>query len=866
MDNRFFLKYEAIVLRHPLPSLLCCLLLVAWLASHIVDFKLDASADSLVLEGDPDLEYYRELGRNYQAEEFLLVTFEPEGDLLSDPVLAKLDEMSHVLSALDGVASVVTILDVPLLNSPRVSLEDIADSDQVRTLRTAGIDRELVREELRTSPLYKNLLTSADGKTTALQVNLQRDNHYFELLTRREDLRALERTHELTTPQRQELIELEHQVREYVLLINKQQGAMVEKVRAVLDMYRDDARIFLGGVPMIAVDLITFVKNDLAIFGVGIVLFIILTMFVIFRRITWVVLPLLTCLSSAAFMLGLITLMDWRMTVISSNFVALLLIIALSITIHLVVYYREILSIHPEWSQRELVYQMVRQMFRPCLYATLTTVVAFTSLVVSGIRPVIDFGWMMTLGVMVSLILSFIFIPAGLLLLKKPQIAVTGASTSSVAATMRFAGLTERYGSWILFISLLLAALSIYGISQLKVENRFIDYFNESTEIYQGMEVIDAQLGGTIPLEIIIDALPEETLEQLPWESVVTQQNDDNGFDALGNAAAAADDIFSDGFEEDDFGDDFSEDGVSSEPSYWFNRAGLARIEEVHNYIDSLDETGKVMSLGTINQILQQISPGIDDIQLALIQKKLPAEIADTVINPYLLEELDQARITVRVKETSRSLERAKLLKTVRSHLVNELGFKDEQVHLSGMLVLYNNMLQSLYRSQILTMGAVFVAIGLMFMALFRSVQLSIIAIIPTMLAASMVLGTMGLIGIPLDIMTVTIAAIVVGIGVDDTIHYVHRFREEFVVDRNYIATMYRCHGSIGKAMFYTSVVIIVGFSILSLSNFNPSIYFGLLTGAAMFAALMGALLLLPQLIITFKPFGSGVTESEAAP
>jgi predicted RND superfamily exporter protein len=513
-----------------------------------------------------------------------------------------------------------------------------------------------------------------------------------------------------------------------------------------------------------------------------------------------------------------------------------------------VVQYREQLSIHPQWTQRELVYETVRHMAKPCLYATMTTIVAFASLVVSGIRPVIDFGWMMTLGVMVSLVLSFIFIPAGLLLLKKPQIGVTGASTSSVATTLRFAGFTERYGWFVLLASVALAGLSGYGISQLKVENRFIDYFNESTEIYQGMEVIDAQLGGTIPLEIIIDADPDDLTVDVDAAdlSAESTEQDDEWDDAFG----------------DDFEDDFASEGENTDPSYWFNRAGLKRIEDVHNYIDSLEETGKVMSLGTINKVLEQLSPGIDDIQLALIQKKLPASIADTVLNPYLKEDLDQTRITVRVMETSRSLERDRLLKQIRSHLVNELGFKDEQVHLSGMLVLYNNMLQSLYRSQILTIGAVFVAIGIMFVVLFRSFSLAVLALAPTMLAAAMVLGAMGLIGIPLDIMTVTIAAIAVGIGVDDTIHYVHRFREEFAIDRNYIATMYRCHGSIGKAMFYTSVVIIIGFSILSLSNFNPSIYFGLLTGAAMFAALMGALLLLPQLIITFKPFGKGVESS----
>jgi uncharacterized protein len=403
----------------------------------------------------------------------------------------------------------------------------------------------------------------------------------------------------------------------------------------------------------------------------------------------------------------------------------------------------------------------------------------------------------------------------------------------------------------------------------LEVENRFIDYFHESTEIYQGMEIIDAQLGGTIPLEIIIDA-EQETESETTFEHVAAVEN--TGATVIdGSLDENFDEEFGDDFE-DDFSDDFSDefsDGETTEPSVWFNRAGLARIEQVHDYIDSLDETGKVLSLATPYKVLRGLTSGIDDIQLTVIQRSLPAEINTILIDPYLDEEIDQARITVRVMETSHSLRRADLLEEIQNHLVNELGFQPQQVHLTGMLVLYNNMLQSLYRSQILTLGAVFIAIVLMFTLLFRSLSIALIAIAPNILSAGIVLGSMGLFGIPLDIMTVTIAAITVGIAVDDTIHYVHRFRTEFAKDHNYVATMYRCHGSIGKAMFYTSIIIITGFSILTLSNFNPSIYFGLLTGTAMFAALMGALLLLPQLMISFKPLGpnvelDGIIESES--
>ena len=848
MSSRFFSLYELLILRRPLLSLLVTIGVVVFLATYIPSFKLDASADALVLEGDDSLKYFREISKRYASEDFLLITYRPEKDLFSEDSLSVLSDMQREFSSLEGVSSVVTILDVPLLESPKVTLEEVASAEGIRTLRSPGIDKELVRAELANSPVYKNLLTSADGQTTAVQINLQRDEKYHALLANREILREKALTTELTKIEQADLAAAEKVFDDYVSVFNDQQNQLVEVVRAKLDKYRKGATVFLGGVPMIAADMIGFVKSDLVVFGSGIIAFIIITLSFIFRRVTWVLLPLFTCVLSATFMLGLITFLDWRMTVISSNFVALLLIITLSVTIHLVVRYRELLSMHPEMDQKQIVTQAARLMIKPCVYTTLTTIVAFASLVFSGIRPVIDFGWMMTVGVMSSLVIAFIILPASLLLVKKPAMSATG--TSSVAMTLRFAGITEGYGRAILFIAVVLVVLSGWGISQLKVENRFIDYFHESTEIYQGMEVIDEQLGGTIPLDIIIDAEKEELVES----SVDRVSQADTG-----GADVFFDDEFDDAFGDDfadDFADDFSGGQEDSQASYWFNRAGLTRIEAVHDYMDTLDETGKVLSLATSYKLLRNLTAGVDDIQLALIQRSLPPEISSVLVDPYLKEDIDQTRITVRVMETSRSLQRDELLKTVKSHLVNEMGFKEDQVHLTGMLVLYNNMLQSLYRSQILTIGTVFFAIMIMFMVLFRSLKISLIAIAPNILAAGVVVGGMGLVGIPLDIMTVTIAAISVGIGVDNTIHYVHRFRTEFIKDKNYMATMYRCHGSIGKAMYYTSSTIIVGFSILALSNFNPSIYFGLLTGTAMFAALMGALLLLPTLLITLKPLG----------
>ena len=851
MPSAFIAAYDRWILRRPKTSLLLCLLLIAALASQLGNLKLDASADSLVLEGDSALDYFRENSKRYSSEEFLVVTFQPPGDLLGDESLAALAALRDDLIAIGGVSSVTTLLDVPLLQSPPIALSDLSSDSGMPTLSDPGIDREMVREEFRTSPIYAQLLVSPDGRTAAIQINLQRDERYLELLERRESLRALEAGRPLEQDERVDLAAAEKDFKGYSGVANERQSKLVADVRATVDAYRDRARLFVGGVPMITADMVSFVRSDLVTFGGGILLFMLVMLALIFRRVRWVVLPLLTCVATATIMLGLLAWLDWRMTVISSNFVALLLIVTLAIAIHLVVRYRELQLDRPDATQHELVLETVRFMAIPCLYTSLTTMVAFVSLVVSGIRPVIDFGWMMTTGIAIALLVTFILLPCMMVLLPKGKPA--DASKRHAGLTVAFARIAESHGGTILLSAGVLLAISLFGISRLEVENRFIDYFHESTEIYQGMELLDAELGGTIPLDIVID-LDEEELGPVfaadPGAGGGAGLDEDDPY--ANDDPFAEDDPFADEFE-----DDFASDGEHFEQSYWFTLRGMKQVEAIHNYIDALPETGKVLSLATTYAVVKQLlGDDVGDVELALVQKTLPYQVRSLIVSPYFDEEFQQVRISLRVKETSKELRRNDFLIALRQHLVEEMGIKDDKLHFTNLLVMYNNVLQSLFKSQILTIGAVFIAIMLMFLVLFRSFSLALIAIAPNLLAAGIVLGGMGLAGIPLDIMTITIAAIVVGIGVDHAIHYVVRFKREFPTDRNYLATMYRCHESIGRAMYYTSITVIAGFSILTLSNFTPSIYFGLLTSLAMFASVIGSLLLLPLLIVSFKPLG----------
>jgi predicted RND superfamily exporter protein len=869
--------YQKTVLRHPLAAIFMVLALAVAMALGLPNFKLDASADSLTLEHDDDLNFFREVVQRYGSDNFLIVTFSPlEGDLFDENNLQTLSSLRNELAAIKGVESMLSMLDVPLLYSPKIDVADL--KGELNTLLSPGVDRDLARQEFLNSPIYKDLILSRDGQTTGMLATLELDQKYLDLVQARDALRLIKSTDGLSPEQQIELDLVSKEFLDYRTAKAAVSHKLVADVRGLMDGYRDRATIFLGGPDMITADMVDFIKSDLAIFGTGILIFVIVTLAVIFRQLRWVILPLSTCALCLVIILGFLSWIDWRLTVISSNFVSLLLIITLALTMHLIVRYRELYRAQPEATQDQLVLATVTSMAKPCLYTVLTTIVAFRSLVVSNIRPVIDFGWMMTMGISLALVVAFIIIPAGMMLIGKGK--GSSGNDNSASFTSIFAKFTERHGNIVLLIACGLSVLSIYGITRLEVENRFIDYFRSDTEIYQGMEIIDASLGGTTPLDIILQAPTFAEPAQNDFEVTEYSEYGDDAFgdDAFGDdafddnsAATASEDEYAsedygygdDGFE-DAFGSDsdaFGEDSANAlKDTYWFTSTGLADLAKLQAFLEAQPEVGKVSSLVQIYDVASDLSGHkLNDFEIAFMRKSFGDEIYQQMVAPYLIEDIDEARIQLRAMETEGLLRRADLLEKIRDYAVNEVGIASEDIRFTGLLVLYNNMLQSLYKSQILTLGAVFVGIMLMFLVLFRSIKISVIAILPNFLAAGIVLGGMGLARIPLDMMTITIAAITVGIGVDHAIHYITRFRREFAIDGNYLGSMHRAHASIGLALFYTAITIIVGFSILALSNFIPSIYFGLLTGLAMTAALLGSMTLLPKLILLTKPLGPEV-------
>lgn len=832
MGNTASELYERIVLGRPLLTLLVVAVVTLACAWFAKDFGLDATTDSLTLERDEDLTYYRSIRARYESDEFLIVTFTPSDDLFSEQVLSDLKQLRDALAAVPGVDSVVSILDVPLIRSPPVEVQDLGSG--IRSLEEEKTDRGMAREELLTSPLYQNLIISPDARTTAMRVDFVQDEEYLQLFHWRNSLREKRLVSNLTAEEEAELENVTDRFQAYSQRALAREQERIAAIRAVLAGNSHLGKMHLGGVPMIVSDSIDFIRHDLLVFGLAVFVFLVLILSVAFRKPRWVVLPLVTCLATCTIMLGVLGFMGWRVTVVSSNFVPLMLILCLALTLHIIVRYRELHAAGPDTDQLTLVRTTVRRIVVPCFYTALTTMVAFGSLIVSNIEPVIDFGWMMVMGVAIAFILSFTLFPATLVMLEPGEPRSRNDLTASITAF--FAKLVTRHSKATLLAFAVLAVICVSGVSRLTVENRFIDYYRETTEIYQGMELIDRELGGTTPLEIIIDAPVEVVAEDGELE-------------------------FEDEFDEEleDFysNDSKGEAGITA-TSYWFNSWRMPDVRRIHGYLDSLPETGKVLSIGTVAEVLEQLDPNIlqDNWGLSIVYRKLPEDVKGILFRPYLSDDGQQLRFNIRVFESDPTLRRANLIDQIRRYLLDEMHLAEDQVHLSGMLVLYNNMLQSLFRSQVLTLGAVFFAIALTFFVLFGSIRIAVIAIIPNILAAGIVLGVMGWSGVALDIMTITIAAITIGIGVDDTIHYVHRFETEFRADRDYWAAIKRSHATIGRAMYYTSVTIMLGFSILALSRFVPTIYFGLLTGLAMLVALLANLALLPVLIATFHAEG----------
>ena len=781
------------------------------------DFKLDASSDTLLIDNDPDLEYLRKVSDRYGAKEFLILTYTPNESLVSDNSINNLLSLKYKIQSLDWVHNVVTILDLPLLNSSDQTLSERLKN--FSTLKSEGIDRQKGFNEILNSPVFKNFIISEDGTTTGIIVYIKENKKLKELIIKNNEYNKKLSNNEEVDNHKLFINELEN----YKNIAKKKNHQNILEIREIIKNYENIGKIHLGGIPMIADDMMSFIKSDIIVFGSGVFLFIILTLWFIFRKFLWIVIPLSSCFFSVTIMMGLLGLLGWKVTVISSNFIALMLILTMAMNIHVSVRYLQIRKENSIRKNQDTILLAMSKMFWPIIYTVLTTICAFLSLIFSDIKPIIDFGWMMTLGLITSFIVTFLLLPTILNFLSTDKTEVKEEKKSYI---INFFSNVAIDNSKIIFsTTFIIIILSIYGISKLEVENSFINYFNKNTEIYKGMKLIDEKLGGTTPLEVII-----KFAEKTKKDEII---EDDNEFE------------------------DWDEDNSDNE-KYWFTINKIEKINKVHEYLDSLEGVGKVISFSSILKVAEQLNNNkkLGTLEMGVLYNKIPDSIKEEIINPYISIEDNEARISLRIKDSDENLRRNELIKKINYDIENKLGFKKDEFKLAGVLILFNNLLQSLFKSQILTLGFVMIGIFLMFLILFKNITLSIIGVIPNFIAAFFILGIIGLAGIPLDMMTITIAAITIGIAVDNSIHYIYRFKEEFLLKKNYETTLKHCHSTVGLAILNTSITIIFGFSILIFSNFIPTIYFGIFTGIAMLLAMVSVLTLLPKLILIIKPFG----------
>ncbi len=789
--------YQNTILKNSKFTFIFLLIAILTFGYHAKDFKLDASSETLLIDGDPDLKYLQDISKRYGAKEFLILTYTPKEEMVSDVSINNLLSLKYKIQSLSWVHSVITLLDIPLLNSSDAPLQERLKN--FKTLKDEDVDRDRGFSEITNSPVFRNFVISENGRTSGIIVNIKKN----------EKLDNIEN-------------KSKKEIEAYKELVKKQNHQNILEIRKVIKTYENIGKIHLGGIPMIADDMMSFIKSDIIVFGIGVLIFIICTLWFVFKKIIWIVVPISSCFFSVIIMMGLLGLLGWKVTVISSNFIALMLILTMAMNIHMSTRFLQLRESYPNKDIFELITLTTNKMFWPILYTVLTTIIAFLSLIFSGIKPVIDFGWMMTLGLITSFIITFTLLPTLISFAPIENISLKKYEDSKI--TIFFSNLSRNNKKIIFSFTGVLILLSVIGISRLEVENSFINYFSKNTEIYKGMKLIDEELGGTTPLEVILKFPQKENLDT----------ENDNEFD------------------------DWEDEDQNDNEKYWFTKDKIDRITSVHNYLDSLPEVGKVLSFSSIIDVATSLNNNkpLGTLEMGVLYTKIPESIKTEIIDPYISIENNEARINLRIIDSKKDLKRNDLINKINFDLENKIGLDKEEFKLAGVLVLFNNLLQSLFKSQVLTLGLVMIGIFFMFIILFKNIKLSVIGVVPNFIAAFFILGVIGLIGIPLDMMTITIAAITIGIAVDNSIHYIYRFKEEFNNLHDYEKTLKLCHSTVGKAILNTSITIVFGFSILVLSKFIPTIYFGIFTGLAMLLAMVSVLTLLPSLILIIKPFG----------
>ena len=820
-------KLARMLVSAPKLSLALALILCAFLCAFVPKLAIDASTQTLLLENDKDLELWRDITKRYKIPNTLVIAYTPNSDLLSESSISTLAALSKDLAQIKGVKSVFSMLDAPLLLSSGLKFSDLLGT--IPTLKDSNASKEAIKAEFLSSPFYKNSLVSSDFKTTALLLTLEPNPGYYEFIASITALENTLKTAENNATAKTLLKEQRAAFKAYRDELRVAEHEQITQIRQVIAKYNQNSQsriphqasssqLFLGGINMIADDMIAFVRSDLATYGLATLLLCSLCLFVYYLQLRYVFLAIFICLVCVGVASGLFGLLGFEITVISSNYIALQLIITLSVVIHLINSYREFFRKKSSFSQKAIVYLALKERMSPCFFAIFTTIIGFISLVFSDIRPIISLGLMMGASITLSLIFSFWLFGSIMSLLSKKSVNTAFERYFSLTTLCAKIALNLRARKVVFAISALGLCVGLWGISKLSVENSFIGYFKENTDIYKGMELIDNKLGGTVPLDIIISFKKDK---KEPRNSSL----------------------------DDEFADEFAS---SDAAQYWFNERRMSVLKSVNEYLKNKEFIGSVSSLADLLEVGKELNEGreLDALALALIYSSLSGERRELILTPFVSIENDELHFSVRTLDSDPRLKRAEFLRTLQNEL-NELVGENAQVKFSGAMKLYTNMLGSLFSSQINSLGFVLLAFFATFWLIFASLRLAIIAICINILPLICVLGAMGLAGLSLDIMSITIGSISLGIGVDSAIHYIYRYKRELAHFKDSKKAIIASHASIGYALYYTSFAVFIGFGVMISSNFWPTIYFGALTDLVMFFMLASSLILLPSLLLS---------------
>ena len=785
-------------------SFLLCLIL----SFFAIKLSVDASAESLLLENDKDLKAFRELSRHYKSDNFLLLAFKPaDENPFSNKNLKKLENLQKDLQSVFLVQRILSIINAPLLQSSNKDLKELIKD--IPNIQSSGVDKNKAKEEITNSPFYQNNIISKDGKLTGLIIYLKTDEIYNDLVQKR-DLAQDE------SEKNKFRLKLKKHQDEQKILVNQN----LEQIKNIIKKYEsDNDKFFLSGVSVIADDMITYVKSDLLFYGILLVLLLGFGLYYFFRSFYFVFLALFICFISLSAASGLFALLNFQITVISSNYVALVLIISLSVVVHLITHFINTRLKFPRSSIKKVVLQTLLAKANPSFFAIFTTMIGFFSLIFSNIEPIIKLGIMMSIGIALALVFAYVFL-ASILVLKEPKKIQRKDFNLKFLSTCANISLNRKKRLFIYFLCCFSVLLALFGISKLRVENSFVNYFKESSDIKKGLLVIDEKLGGTLPLEVVLKFQKPEISHS-----------------------------------SDEFENEF--ESLATKDTYWFDSKKTRIAKKTHEFLENKEFVGSVLSLNSLLRLGKSINDGkdLDDFALAFLNENLPSEFKQDLLASFVSIENDELRFSMRIVDSNPKLRRNEFLLELKNEL-NEL-LKDENVsvQVSGIMLLYNNMLQSLFSSQFDTLVFVVLSIFVLFVIVFKSFKFALIAILANLIPLSLVFALMGILKIPLDLMSITIAAIAIGIGVDDALHYIHHFKKE-IKAKSLEQAIINSHLNIGSALYYTSITIVLGFSVMLSSNFIPTIYFGVLTIFVMLLLLLGSLFLLPSFLFTsLKPF-----------